>query len=80
MVLGTHIMDLMRMLAGDPAWCFGRVLQAGKPVGGRDVRDGAEGIGPLAGDEVHAVYGLARVPWAISRRTVHGMASTAGSV
>src|SRR5262249_41492521 len=58
MVLGTHVMDLMRLLAGDPRWCFARVLQGGKPVTKADVRDGNEGIGPLAGDHVTAVYGF----------------------
>ena len=56
MVLGTHIMDLMRLFAGDPQWCFARVSDDGKPVTREDVRDGAEGIGPLAGDEIHATY------------------------
>jgi predicted dehydrogenase len=56
MVLGTHVMDLMRLFAGDPQWCFARVRESGKPVTRDDVRDGAEGIGPLAGDEIHAMY------------------------
>src|SRR2546421_7760212 len=33
MVLGTHIMDLMRVFAGDARWCFATVLQGGKPAG-----------------------------------------------
>jgi predicted dehydrogenase len=56
MVLGTHIMDLMRFFAGDPQWCFARVRDGRKPVTKSEVRDGAEGIGPLAGDEIHAMY------------------------
>ena len=56
MVLGTHIMDLMLLFAGDPQWCFASVRDGGKPVTGSEVRDGAEGIGPLAGDEIHAMY------------------------
>ncbi len=56
MVLGTHVMDLMRLFAGDPQWCFARVSDGGKPVTRGEVRDGAEGIGPLAGDEIHATY------------------------
>jgi len=56
MVLGTHVMDLMRLFAGDPQWCFARVSDGGKPVTRHEVRDGAEGIGPLAGDEIHATY------------------------
>src|SRR5205085_12700461 len=58
MVLGSHTMDLMRFLAGDPQWCFGRVTQDGKPITRADVRDGNEGIGPLAGDAIVAAYGF----------------------
>ncbi len=57
-VLGTHVMDLMRLLGGDPDWCFGTVTVDGHPVGKADVAEGNEGIGPLAGDAVHAMYGL----------------------
>jgi predicted dehydrogenase len=57
-VLGTHIMDLMRLLGGDPRWCFGVVTQAGRPIVTSDVAEGAEGIGPLAGDAVNAMYGM----------------------
>jgi len=60
MVLGTHIMDLMRLFAGDAQWCFAQVNEAGKPVTKSDVRGGAEGIGPLAGDEIHAMYCVSR--------------------
>jgi len=56
MVLGTHIMDLMRFFAGDAQWCFANVKDGRKPVTKNEVRDGAEGIGPLAGDEIHAMY------------------------
>jgi predicted dehydrogenase len=58
MVLGTHLMDMMRCLAGDPTWCFARVTQDGKPVTRAHVQDGAEGIGPLAGDAITATYGF----------------------
>jgi len=57
-VLGSHIMNLICTFGGEPAWCFGHVLAAGKPVGPDDVREGPEGLGALAGDAVHAVYGL----------------------
>lgn len=56
MVLGTHVMDLMRFFAGDARWCFASVRDNGEPVSKKHVRDGAEGIGLLAGDEIHAVY------------------------
>src|SRR5262245_909785 len=64
MVLGTHIMDLMRLIAGDARWCFARVGVAGRervaPVTRADVRDGPEGMGPAAGDHVTATYGFDR--------------------
>jgi predicted dehydrogenase len=56
MVLGTHVMDLMRFFAGDARWCFATVRDNREPVTEKHVCEGAEGIGPLAGDEVHAVY------------------------
>jgi predicted dehydrogenase len=64
MVLGTHLMDLMRFLAGDARWCYGPVglteRQQVRPVRRDDVRQGDEGIGPLAGDHVTAMYGFDR--------------------
>ncbi|HND51419.1 MAG TPA: Gfo/Idh/MocA family oxidoreductase [Pirellulaceae bacterium] len=56
-VLGSHVMNLIHYFGGEPQWCFGKVLQNGKPVGKADVKDGNEGIGPLAGDQVTAMYG-----------------------
>ena len=58
-VLGSHILNLMYHFGGEPKWCFGRALQGGKPVTKEHVREGAEQIGPLAGDSITAVYGLA---------------------
>ncbi len=57
-VLGSHIMNLIHTLGGESSWCFASVLQDGHPVTAQDVAPGAEGIGPLAGDTVHAMYGL----------------------
>jgi predicted dehydrogenase len=80
MVLGTHIMDLMRLFAGDPQWCFARVSEDGKPVSKNEVRDGAEGIGPLAGDEIHATYRFSGTPMGYfsTRRARHGAATRFG--
>lgn len=62
MVLGTHIMDLMRFIAGDARWCFARVSMAGKeratPIAKGDIREGGEGMGPIAGDHIVAQYGF----------------------
>jgi predicted dehydrogenase len=55
-VLGTHVMDLIRLFGGHPQWCFASVMQDGKPVTAADVGEGREGIGPLAGDAVQAMY------------------------
>ncbi len=57
-VLGTHIMNLIHHLGGAPRWCTASVRQNGHPITRADVAEGAEGIGPLAGDTVHAMYGL----------------------
>jgi len=58
-VLGSHVMDLIHTLGGEAKSCFATVLQQGRPIRRDDVKEGAEGIGPLAGDEVHALYRLA---------------------
>jgi len=58
-VLGSHIMNLMHYFGGAPLWCFATVLQDGKPVTKEHVAPGPEGIGPLAGDAINAMYGLA---------------------
>jgi predicted dehydrogenase len=55
-VLGIHLFNLIHHFAGKPLWCFGSVEQNGRPISKEDVRPGAEGIGPLAGDAVHAMY------------------------
>jgi predicted dehydrogenase len=60
MVLGTHILDLMRFLAGDCRWCFARIWQDGKKALPGDVRQGGEGMGPVLGDRIAATYGFDR--------------------
>jgi predicted dehydrogenase len=57
-VLGIHMFNLIACLGGKPQWCFGTVEENGHPVGPADVKPGAEGIGPLAGGKVHAMYRL----------------------
>jgi len=58
-VLGTHLFNMMHYLGGEPTWCSARIFEGGKPVTKDHVKQGNEGIGPLAGDEVHATFGLA---------------------
>ncbi|MBN2131055.1 MAG: Gfo/Idh/MocA family oxidoreductase [Sedimentisphaerales bacterium] len=80
MVLGTHVMDLMRFFAGDPQWCFAQVREDRRSVTRDDVRDGAEGIGPLAGDEIHATYrfGATTMGYFSTHRAAHGAAKRFG--
>jgi predicted dehydrogenase len=56
-VLGSHIFGLMRSLAGGNASsCTAVVRHDGHDVTAADVVDGAEGLGPLAGDNIEARY------------------------
>ena len=56
-VLGSHIFGLMKSLAGGHATsCSAVVTSQGHLVTKADVINGAEGIGPLAGDDLHAQY------------------------
>ncbi|GAB5440799.1 MAG: Gfo/Idh/MocA family oxidoreductase [Fuerstiella sp.] len=57
-VLGSHIMDMVLNLGFTPEWCFADVVLDGRRITEADVYDGAEGIGPLAGDAVRATYGV----------------------
>jgi predicted dehydrogenase len=62
MILGTHIFDLMRLIAGEARWCSARVAVAENDrfrlMTKADVRDGIEGMGPVAGNHVTATYGF----------------------
>jgi len=53
-VLGTHVFDLVHALAGKPLTCSAEIRKEGRLAGKKDVHDGNEGLGPLAGDELHA--------------------------
>lgn len=57
-VLGSHVMNLIHYFAGEPQWCFANVLQDGNPITQEQVSQGNEGIGPLIGDNLSAMYGL----------------------
>jgi predicted dehydrogenase len=60
MVLGTHLFDLMRLVAGEARWCFANLRNDGKAATKADVREGGEGMGPVLGDAIHATYGFDR--------------------
>ena len=53
-VLGTHVFDLFHNFAGKPLSCSAEMRQGGRLVTKKDIYDGNEGLGPLAGDELHA--------------------------
>ncbi|MEQ1860767.1 MAG: Gfo/Idh/MocA family oxidoreductase [Chthoniobacteraceae bacterium] len=53
-VLGSHLLNVAFVFSGPPRACSGTLLQGGRLVTKADVRDGDEGLGPLAGNELHA--------------------------
>ena len=53
-VLGTHVLDLVNAIAGDPLSCSAELRIKGRLVEKSDIKPGNEELGPLAGDEVHA--------------------------
>ncbi|MDA0350084.1 MAG: Gfo/Idh/MocA family oxidoreductase [Verrucomicrobia bacterium] len=57
-VLGGHIFNLFQRFGGEPESCSGTILQNGKPATREDVVNGAEGLGLLAGNEIHARWRL----------------------
>lgn len=59
-VLGSHVMNLIHFFGGEPKSCSAVMLQNGERVTAKDVREGAEGLGPLAGNELHARYEMSR--------------------
>ena len=59
-VLGSHIVNLACYFGGDPIACSAVVKQDGHFLTKADLKQGDEGIGLLAGNEVHARYELAK--------------------
>jgi predicted dehydrogenase len=57
-VLGSHVMNLAAYFGGSPVAVSATLLQDGRLVQKADVREGAEGIGLLAGNELHARFEL----------------------
>jgi predicted dehydrogenase len=56
MVLGVHIFDVMRIVLGDPRWVFAHVTQDGGGIRRTNVRQASEPIGPVAGNQVAAMF------------------------
>jgi predicted dehydrogenase len=55
-VLGAHLFNLVHHFAGKPVACSAVMLKGNAPATPADVQPGAEGVGPIAGDRVHARY------------------------
>jgi predicted dehydrogenase len=58
LVLGTHLFDLMRFFGGNASWCSAQVLQNGHEITLLDAHTAKEDIGPIAGNEIEAQFGL----------------------
>lgn len=58
-VLGCHLFNLIHHFAGEPKACSASVFQQGRPLAAADLGEGAEGIGRLGGNEVHARFEMA---------------------
>ena len=56
MVLGAHLFNLMRYLAGDVAWMSARVMANGRELRPGDAREAAEPVGLIAGDCIHSFF------------------------
>jgi len=59
-VLGSHLLNIATVFAGQPLACSAVVLQDGRPVTRADVGEGPEGVGLLAGTAVHARFEMER--------------------
>ncbi|TWT94421.1 Gfo/Idh/MocA family protein [Stieleria varia] len=55
-VLGSHVLNLIHYFGGEPRSCSAVLRHNGRPVVKSDVREGGEGLGPMAGDELHVRY------------------------
>jgi len=55
-VLGSHVLNVALIFTGPPVACSATLFQGKQPATPSDLRDGAEGVGPLAGDALHARF------------------------
>lgn len=58
-VLGTHLFDMMRLIAGDAVSCQAWIRQNGKPASQAQTKPATENIGPVLGDEIEARFEFA---------------------
>lgn len=59
-VLGSHVLNLMTYFGGKPETCSATLYRDGRRVEKRDRVVGEEGLGWLAGNELHARYRFSR--------------------
>ncbi len=59
-VLGSHVFNLIHYFGGKAHSCSAVMLRDGQHVTTSHIREGAEGLGPLAANELHARYELNR--------------------
>ncbi|HBV62447.1 MAG TPA: 3-chlorobenzoate-3,4-dioxygenase [Rhodopirellula sp.] len=59
-VLGSHVVNLMAYFGGAPKTCSATLYRGGRRVVKEDRVVGGEGLGWLAGDELHATYRFAK--------------------
>jgi len=55
-VLGVHVVDVMRIVLGDPRWAFAHVTHDGKEIDRKHVKEASEAIGPIAGNQIAAMF------------------------
>lgn len=55
-VLGSHVINLAVHFGGQPRACSAVLLQEGCPATRKDIAEGAEGVGPVAGNQLHARF------------------------
>lgn len=55
-VLGTHVLNLIHFLAGNPELCRASIYTNGRPAGKMDIHPGNEALGAIVGEEIHAEF------------------------
>lgn len=60
MVLGSHLFDMMRYFLGNPKWVVSHVTTNGEEMTAKHVRTPTEPIGPVAGNQISAMFAFDR--------------------
>lgn len=55
-VLGSHVLNLAPLFAGKLTACSAMIYQDERPATNADMKEGDEGIGPVAGNRLHARF------------------------